>query len=495
MTVLTGDQRRLLEQVVIAAREVVEPACARRVAALGVDADKAPAVLSDEERLTRVGLRARGRQLGSIDALVTEAGFEHWHRMLFARFLADNGLLIDDEAGQPVSIDDVAEYASETGQDTWELAARFASAMLPGIFVQGDPILEMRLPVETRQELEALLARLPHGVIIADDALGWVYQYWQSRRKDEVNKSERKIGGADLAPVTQLFTEDYMVRFILENSLGAWWSARYPQSRLLTGWEYLRFNEDGTPASGSFGEWPDKVAEVTIMDPCCGSGHFLVAAFGMLWRMRAEDEGLSAVDAQDAVLRDNLYGLELDPRCTQIATFALALQAWKDGGYRKLPLPNVACSGTPVRAGIAEWTALAGGDALIESALARLHGLFSKADTLGSLIDPVRSAEQAGLESVHWKDIASLMQSSFAEAPSVLLDDPAAAVFGHAAAGVTRAADYLSRQFTIVVTNVPYLSRSVKVQNYAHGEIRSSQKVSTILPQCLLVDVSPWQNV
>ena len=68
------------------------------------------------------------------------------------------------------------------------------------------------------------------------------------------------------------------------------------------------------------------------MDPCCGSGHFLVAAFGMLWRMRAEAEGLSPAEAQDAVLRDNLFGLELDPRCTQIAMFALAFEAWKQGG-------------------------------------------------------------------------------------------------------------------------------------------------------------------
>ena len=68
------------------------------------------------------------------------------------------------------------------------------------------------------------------------------------------------------------------------------------------------------------------------MDPCCGSGHFLVAAFAMLWRMRAEEEGLDPAAAQDAVLRDNLFGLELDPRCTQIAMFAVALEAWKPGG-------------------------------------------------------------------------------------------------------------------------------------------------------------------
>ena len=102
------------------------------------------------------------------------------------------------------------------------------------------------------------------------------------------------------------------------------------------------------PAAGAFLGWPARVAEVTVMDPCCGSGHFLVAAHEMLRRMRMEEEGLDAVAASDAVLRDNLFGLELDPRCTQIAAFALALAAWKAGGYRELPLPNVACSGIAV---------------------------------------------------------------------------------------------------------------------------------------------------
>lgn len=459
MTVLSSEQRKLLSDVVVRAREVVEAACAQRVSALGVAEDKLPNGLSIEERAVRVGLRARARQLGSVDALVTEAGFEHWHRMLFARFLADNQLLVDDQFGQPLSIDEVAEFAAETGEsDKWEVAARFAAAMLPGIFIQNDPILNMRLPVETRQELEGLLDRLPVEVITAEDSLGWIYQYWQAKRKDEVNKSERKIGGADLAPVTQLFTENYMVRFLLENSLGAWWADRHPDSPLLTGWEYLRRDDDGSPAAGGFDGWPQRVAEVSVMDPCCGSGHFLVAAFGMLWRMRAEEEHLEPAEAQDAVLRDNLFGLELDPRCTQIAMFALALEAWKAGGHRDLPLPNVACCGIPTRAPLSDWLDLAGGEPQVEAALTRLHALFANADTLGSLIDPVRAAEQAGLESVDWHTVAPLVKAALTYENS-RASDLAAAVFGQAAVGIARTADYLSRTYVLVVTNPPYLTR------------------------------------
>ncbi len=88
--------------------------------------------------------------------------------------------------------------------------------------------------------------------------------------------------------------------------------------------EYLRWKDDGTPAAGSFDGWPKTLKEFTMLDPCCGSGHFLVAAFRLLVPLRMHDEGLSAEEACDAVLRDNLFGLELDPRCTQIAAFALA---------------------------------------------------------------------------------------------------------------------------------------------------------------------------
>ena len=457
MSVLSAAQRKFLSDTVVEARDVVEAACAQRIAALGVAADRAPEALSEEDRRLRRGLRALARQFGSVDVLVTEAGYEHWHRMLFTRYLADNNLLVDDHTGQLVTIDEVADYAAELGEsDMWEVAARFAAAMLPGIFRQDDPLLQIRLPVEIRQRLEELLGLLPVDVITAEDSLGWVYQYWQARRKDEVNWSERKIGGADLAPVTQLFTEDYMVRFLLENSLGAWWASRHPDSGLLAEWEYLRYADGRAPGAGTFDKWPAAAAEVTVMDPCCGSGHFLVSAFGMLWRMREEEEGLTTAAAQDAVLRDNLFGLELDPRCTQIATFALALQAWKTGGYRTLPLPNIACSGVPAKAPLADWTSLAEGDAQLEAALARLRALFANADSLGSLIDPIRAAEEAGLESIEWNTVAPLVSRALSYDTGAEAD-PAAAVFGEAATGIARAAGLLSRQYTLLCTNPPFL--------------------------------------
>ncbi len=361
MAPLPTELRKDLEKAVIEAREVAERGARAALGVLAVDVDKAFDTMSAEDRGQRNALRARMRALASADngsaggphgfgPLVEEVAYEQWHRMLFARFLAENGLLIHREHGVAISLDECAELAETEGEpDEWMVAAKFAGTMLPGIFRRDNPAVKVRFAPNDRHDLERILKALPAELFQADDSLGWVYQFWQTKAKDEVNKSGRKVGGRDLAPVTQLFTEHYMVRFLLENSLGAWWAARNPESPIVKEWEYLRYRDDGRPAAGTFPGWPETAAEMTVMDPCCGSGHFLVAAADMLRKMRMEAEGLSAGEAAQAVLRDNLFGLELDARCTQLAAFALVFDAWKAGlDTKETVLPNVACSGIAI---------------------------------------------------------------------------------------------------------------------------------------------------
>lgn len=465
MRALSTALRKQLETAVLTARRASESASRAAIEGLGVFAEPRPGHLKDDQVRLRIALRAKWRQLGGGDdaksLLVTECAYEQWHRLLFARFLAENQLLLHPQYKAAVTLADCEELATELGEpDGWSVAARFAAEILPGIFRLDDPCVQLRLAPEGRHALEQILDSLPAEMFIADDSLGWVYQFWQKDKKDEVNASERKIEGADIGPVTQLFTENYMVRFLLENSLGAWWAARHPDSPLVKGFDFLRFDDDAKPSAGTFDAWPAHVADVTVIDPCCGSGHFLVQAFSMLWQMRVEEDGVAPTDAQDAVLRDNLFGLELDPRCVQIAMFAVALQAWKaDGRWRQLPIPNIACSGIPVKASVEEWKALADGDARLENALVRLHHLFRDADTLGSLIEPRRTAQTTGvqpsLDDVAWHEVAPLLM----RAAQMEGDDPSTAVLGESAAATARAADSLSREYDLVVTNVPYLVR------------------------------------
>ena len=508
MTPLAAELRRRLERAVVSARAAAETGAREALESLAVREGKPYEHMTEDQRALRRRLRAHARQLGDrreagsgtqeIGRLAQECAYEHWHGMLFSRFLAENELLIEPEHGVPVTLEECAELAQEEGVDQWALAARFAHRMLPQVFRPDHPAFEVRLAREHRLKLEALVEGLPAEglpaeVFAAADSLGWVYQFWQSGRKDEVNRSEVKIGADELPTVTQLFTEPYMVSFLLDNSLGAWWAARRLTDADLTGAEseahlrraaalpgvplaYLRFvqgdaadSADGParwrPAAGAFDAWPERLADLKVLDPCCGSGHFLVAALATLAPMRMASDGLTPRAAVDAVLRDNLHGLELDQRCVALAAFALALAAWRwpgAGGYRPLPELNLACSGLAPNATKEEWSALAEQAAAAEDALLSaplrgsldaLHGLFRQAPLLGSLIDP-RSL-QTELFQGDYESVKALFAAAAAQ-EGIEVEQTERAV---AAQGMARAAELLAGRYHLVITNVPYLAR------------------------------------
>ena len=486
--------RSQLENDIKKARGIAETAAHAALEQLGVGEAVPFEYLSEEERALRRKLRAHGRQLGdplhsdkvqALDLLIEEVAYEHWHRMLFARFLAENNLLMYPDPDEPVSItlEECDELAADEGATNgWELAARFASRMLPQIFRPDSPVFQLMLPPEYQQQLEQLVAGLPQEIFRASDSLGWVYQHWQADNKERINKSGVKIGARELPAVTQLFTEPYMVSFLLDNTLGAWWAAKrlteddfrnatneeeLRQQAAIPGvpLAYLRFVrlEDGawTPAADTFAAWPRNVSQFKLLDPCCGSGHFLVAALHMLVAMRMEEEGLSLHDAIHAVLRENLYGLELDQRCVKLAAFALAVAAWtyrRDSGsealgYCTLPELNVACSGLPVTAEKAQWTGLAQPHTALRNALDLLYDEFQEAPVLGSLLSP----SEGIAASVARMDMSQLVQAALAEEDNEQYAERQEAVI--MAHGLAKAVALLAERYTLVMTNVPYLAR------------------------------------
>ena len=482
MTTLSRDLRRILERAVVEARRTAEAGARKALEALGVGHHEPWPGTSPLQRALRNRLRAHGRQLGdhrderrgtqSIDRLTAECAYEHWHRMLFARFLAENALLIEPESGMDITLEDCQALARERRRDWLELAAEFAQRMLPQIFRIDDPTLAVALPAETQQALEKLLKDLPGEVFAADDGLGWVYQFWQSEQKDAVNKSGKKIGADELPAVTQLFTEDYMVWFLLHNTLGAWWSGRrHPngvdaaseedarKAVALPGviWDYLRFlqGDDGKwrPTTGNVQGWPNAAKDVTVLDPCMGSGHFLVFALPMLVAMRMQEEALPQPAAVYAVLKDNLFGLEIDPRCTQLAAFNLALAAWKLGGHQALPALNLACSGLAPNMRETDWVALAGDNEKLRNGMERLYRLFKDAPVLGSLVNPRRSADDMYVADYH--ELQPLLEKALTHET----DDDTTHELAVTARGLAKAAEILTGRFTLVATNVPYLGR------------------------------------
>ena len=483
-TALTKDQRNLLARAVTKARTEAEAGAGAALVALAVDHHEPFKHMDESARKLRNSLRAHGRQLG--DALDTKRGtqeivrlthevaFEHWHRMLFARFLAENDLLIHPDADVSISIQECVELARDQGKSPWELAASFAQSSLPAIFRKDDPALMVTLPLERRTEIEKLVTDLPPEIFTGSDALGWVYQFWQAEKKDEVNAAGNKIGADELPSVTQLFTEDYMVDFLLDNTLGAWHAgkvlaanpklAENAQSEdelrsavSLPGcpWKYLRFikHDEGkwTPAAGTFDGWPTSAKELTCLDPCMGSGHFVVAMFERVLALRVSEERLDETTAVAAVIRDNMFGLELDPRCTQIAAFNLALAAWRRVGHCKLPAMNLACSGLAPNTREADWVAIAGSDSKLRNGMERLYRLFKDAPVLGSLINP--RADEGNLLVAAFHELQPLLEKALAQETK----DDTAHEMAVTARGLAKAAEILAGQFTLVATNVPYL--------------------------------------
>jgi REP element-mobilizing transposase RayT len=456
MSTLPTDLRNKLERACIAARNLAERAATDALKSLAVAHHEPYGHMTPVQRSLRNKLWARAKQLGdtanakgqrSIDHLAQECAYEQWHRMLFARFLAENNLLIEPEMGVAVSLDEVKELAKDAKTNLWTLAGRYAQTMLPEIFRADDPVLQVPLAREDQIKLEALLDALATDTFTASDSLGWCYQFWQAERKDQVNAAGNKIGADELPSVTQLFTEDYMVDFLLDNTLGAWWAGKKLTAEnaknaefkseeevrrfcALPGcpWKYLRFirtdvanvspsppSEGGEgrgevgfvkskidqslltsaatgarwqPAAGRFDGWPKTAKELKCLDPCCGSGHFIVAMFERVVALRMAEEKLAQTAAVQAAIRENIFGLELDPRCTQIGAFSLALAAWRRVGHCALPAMHIACSGLAPNTREADWLKLAGDSDKLQRGMARLYRLFKDAPVLGSLINP-----------------------------------------------------------------------------------------------------------
>ena len=500
MPSLSKELRSKLANQTLAARECAEQGALAALENLAVHEAAARPHMSAEQKGLRNRLRARGEAAGDVREtnktqglyhLVGEAAYEHWHRLLFTRFLTENHLLrtnaengflpvtlaeCDDLAEDVTSLKGFDDPSSIKPRNGFELACLFASQILPGVFRKDDPVLELRLAPNDEVALKTLLDELPAEVFTADDSLGWTYQFWQAKKKDEVNASGKKIGADEISPVTQLFTEDYMVSFLLDNTLGAWWAGKkgpihaasevdarrsvaLPERDGMPAleWNYLRFVQDEetktwSPAAGTFDGWPKLAKEITMIDPCMGSGHFLVFALPIVARLRMEEEGLSAQESVTAALRDNIHGLELDPRCTQIGAFNVGLAAWKLAGFQQLPAPHIACSGLAPQAKLADWVKLAGTDERLQEGMKRLYELFGQAPVLGSLIDPKQTWDLMGSG---YDELQPLLETALADDEA----DEDMHEMAVTAKGVATASRLLANQYCLSITNVPYLTR------------------------------------
>lgn len=219
---------------------------------------------------------------------------------------------------------------------------RELAACLPDVFEPVGAAMELLLP-EGLLRQGSVVQRLVDDIPEEDwregvEIVGWMYQYYVSERKDEVFASFKKGSKADagaIAPATQLFTPDWIVRYLTENSLGRLWVQSRPESRLAEQMPYYIPDDLGVKDSSASvvqserSESKDLATtpeSIKVIDPACGSGHILVYAFRLLAAMY-EEAGHVRRDIPRLILQNNLTGCEIDPRAAQMASFALAMTA------------------------------------------------------------------------------------------------------------------------------------------------------------------------
>lgn len=275
------------------------------------------------------------------------------------------------------------------------------------------------------------------------EIIGWLYQYYISERKNEVMdgfKKNRRAGANEIPAATQLFTPDWIVRYLVQNTVGRLWMQSHPDSQLHKNWDYYIWPSENDSVGNEDILAIRTPEDLTVCDPACGSGHMLTYAFDLLYEIY-EEEGYAPSDIPRLILKHNLYGMEIDERAASLAAFALTMKARSRSRrfFKKQVEPNIQRI-VPI--------------AFKEDEVAELNDLYqvnldstvwntyAKADVYGSLIQPPQELVELAASSPESEDgIDTLFDP--------LLHEHAEDVFTQ-----TR---YLARKYAAVVANPPYM--------------------------------------
>lgn len=269
---------------------------------------------------------------------------------------------------------------------------RYWNRAMPFMFEREGDFTELLIPANVLAE-DSVLSRsvtvLTEEVCQDVEVIGWLYQFYISERKDEVFagfKKNKKAGADEIPAATQLFTPHWIVRYLVENSVGRLWMLNHPESRLVDLMDYYIAPVDEETDFLKI----TSPEELTVIDPACGSGHMLTYAFDLLYAIY-EEEGYSPSQIPGLILTNNLYGTEIDPRAGALAAFALTMKAVaKRKLFLKNPVAPKICVLEPISFSADELSYLVTTDGH-RDAEEGFWNQFAEADTLGSLIQPDRT--------------------------------------------------------------------------------------------------------
>jgi len=325
--------------------------------------------------------------------------------------------------------------------------------VMPFLFKKVEDWAALLLPTDLISA-ESFIAYIQMGVRPEDcgnvEIIGWLYQFYISEKKDlvfEGLRKNRKIAPENIPAATQLFTPHWIVRYMTENSLGRLWLLNRPESGLVDKMEYYIPPEELETEFLSI-QGPE---EIRVCDPACGSGHMLVYAFDLLYEMYAE-EGYDPSEIPEQILRNNLFGIEIDERAGELAAFALAMKARERDRrfFRRGVQPHVQVLQRVDVSGFSSLNIivreLAGGDINAKDLQYDLE-LFAQADNFGSLLRPRLDAPQLRTVLERLKSFTASLASPGLEETELLARCAAA----------LKQAEALAETYHVVIANPPYM--------------------------------------
>ena len=348
--------------------------------------------------------------------------------------------------------------------------------ILPGMFQRLEDFTELLLPDNLLREgsvIERLVKQGDAGSITEEDwrdqvqIIGWLYQYYNTEPKDKVFadlKKNIKVTKEKIPAATQLFTPDWIVRYMVENSLGRLWLEGHPNENLQGEWKYyLPEAEQEESVQKQLAEMRKESAnlkpeDIRCIDPCMGSGHILCYMFDVLVKIY-EDYGYTAREAAASILQNNLYGLDIDDRAAQLAYFAVMMKArqYDRRFFSRGIQPNVMA--IEESNGLKTWAETAG-DSLVSGQLTFEDDFIRMADYL---IEIFQDAKEYGsilmVQADRYDALVDFIEKARQEAGNLLfrawIDEVEQRILP-----LIQQAKWLSAKYDVVVTNPPYMGAS-----------------------------------
>jgi len=458
-------------------------------------------LLSDIEKKQRAALIEKVAAHG-YEQTMEEAAYTWFNRFAALRFMEVNGYLpshvrvFTNDAGEfkpqilaeaihldLPGLDKEKVYALKEANDEEALfryliivQCNALNEILPGMFQRLEDFTELLLPDNLLREgsvIERLVKQGDAGSIPEEDwrdqvqIIGWLYQYYNTEPKDEVFadlKKNIKVTKEKIPAATQLFTPDWIVRYMVENSLGRLWLEGHPNESLQGEWKYyLPEAEQEESVQKQLAEMRKESANlkpenIRCIDPCMGSGHILCYMFDVLVKIY-EDYGYTAREAAASILQNNLYGLDIDDRAAQLAYFAVMMKArqYDRRFFSRGIQPNVMA--IQESNGLKTWAETAG-DSLVSGQLTFEDDFIRMAD---DLIETFQDAKEYGsmltVQPDRYEALMDFIEKTKQEAGNLLfrawIDEVERRILP-----LIQQAKWLSAKYDVVVTNPPYMGAS-----------------------------------